>query len=167
MAELVKEAELAKGNDVDLLLFFDFVQAKRSYPPPATVVVSGGVARYGHESLLTVVEHEGKVLVWVAYTMAPVRINSHAGDGLELVKDFYESGIRQRALDLQHMQVDRQTGHVYFDAADAWCFRITDWMDPKLEVCMDAATKKRMHGAGIAIDPRNRRLYTQICQHTR
>ena len=153
-----RHGDYGGGGKVQLLKFNDWSTGKA---PASTVVVSGGVARYGHESLLTVVEHEGKVLVWVAYTMAPVRIYSDAGAGLELVKDFYESGIRQRALDLQHMQVDRQTGHVYIDAADAWCFRITDWQDPKFEVCMDAATKKRMHGANIAIDPRNRYLYTQ------
>ena len=138
-----------------LLKFNDW---SKDSAPAATVPVIGRIARFPHSSLLTVAEKDGEVMVWVAYTTLPVRVYRDTDAGLELVKDFYQAG-PQRALDLQHMQVDQGTGDVYFDDGHAWCFRISDWKDPKFELCVDSATKKRLVAASIAIDARGRYLY--------
>jgi len=101
-------------------------------------------------------------MVWVAYTTLPVRVYRDTGAGLELVKDFYESGTKQRCLDLQHMQVDQKTEDVYIDDASGWCFSVTDWKDPKFQLCMDSTTKKRIQASSVAIDARNRYLYAKF-----
>jgi len=76
------------------------------------------------------------------------------------VKDFYESGPRQRALDLQHMEVDRKTGDVYIPDSQGLLFRLRDWKNPRFEPClMDAKT--RINASSIAIDARGRHLYTK------
>ena len=142
-------------GQLTLLKFNDW---SKDDAPAVTIQLTKGVARYPHESLLAVVEHEGQVLVWVAYTLLPVRIYRDSGAGLELVKDFYEAG-PQRALDMQHMQVDPQTGSVYIDDAATWSFRLTDWQNPKFELLMDAETKDRLIAPNLALDPRNRLLY--------
>jgi len=103
-------------------------------------------------------EDNGELLVWVAYTTLPVRVYRDAGAKLELVKDFYEAG-PQRALDLQHMEVDQKTGDVYIADAQGYCFRVTDWKDPKFVLCMQDA-KTPLRASSIAIDARSRHLYT-------
>jgi NHL repeat len=145
------------GGKLALLKFNDW---SKDSAPAVTLPLAGNIGRFPPESMLTVVEKEGQVMVWVVYTTLPARVYKDTAAGLELVKDFYQAG-PQRALDLQHMQVDRKTGHVYIDDAAGWCFRITDWKDPRFRVCIDAATKKRIGGTSIAIDHRNRYLYAQ------
>jgi hypothetical protein len=146
------------GGKLALLKFNDW---SKDSAPAVTVPLAGNIGRYSHKSMLTVVEHKGQVLVWVAYTTLPVRVYRDTGTGLALVKDFYAAG-PQRALDLQHMQVDQKTGDVYIADAQGWCFRISDWKNPKFQLCIDAATKKQLKASSIAIDHRNRYLYAHF-----
>jgi hypothetical protein len=139
-----------------LLKFNDWSKDKT---PAVTLQLWDKVGKFTDHSTLAVAEREGQVMVWVVYTTLPARVYRDTGAGLELVKDFYQAG-PQRALDLQHMQIDRATGHVYVDDAAGWCFRITDWMNPKFEVCVDATTRKKLGATSVAIDSRNRYLYT-------
>jgi len=116
------------------------------------------VRYYSQPTHLAAVPSNGEVFVWAAYTQLPVRVFRDSGDKLELVKDFYEEG-PQRALDLQHIAVDSKTEHVYIPDGFDRCFRITDWSNPKFELCMqDEQTPLR--ALSVAIDSRNRRLYT-------
>ena len=133
-----------------LLKFNDW---SRDKTPAAQLHLRDGIGKFAEHSTMAVVEHEGQVLVWVAYTTLPVRIYKDTGTGLELFKDFYESGTRQRALDLQHMQLDRGTGDLYIDDASGHSFRITDWNAPEFQ--------NFEGGTSIAIDHRNRFLYAQ------
>ena len=156
-----------KGK-LQLLKFNDWSKDKS---PAAKVLLRDRVGKFSHHSTMAVVEHKGQVLVWVVYTTLPVRIYRDAGSGMELHKDFYEAG-PQRAMDLQHMQIDRKTGHVYIDDAAGWCFRLTDWKSPEFKACTTGGGKGRLGGSSIAIDHRNRYLYAQsrhnqpVCRYT-
>ncbi|MEQ8791895.1 MAG: hypothetical protein RIC55_36900 [Pirellulaceae bacterium] len=116
------------------------------------------VRHYSQRTHLAAVEAEGEVYVWAAYTTLPVRVFRDAGQRLEVVKDFYEAST-QRALDMQHLAVDAKTEHVYLPDGFNRCFRITDWSNPRLELCLqDEQTP--LSALSVAIDSRNRRLYT-------
>jgi NHL repeat len=145
-----------KGK-LTLLKFNDW---SKDSAPVLTLPLWDKVGKFPQESMMTVVEHKGQVMVWVAYNTLPVRIYRDTGAGLALVKDFYQAG-PQRALDLQHMQVDQKTEAAYIDDASGWFFRITDWKNPRFEPCMDSTTKKRITASSAAIDSRNRYLYAK------
>jgi hypothetical protein len=124
---------------------------------PVSTVRLCEVRHYSQPTRLAVVEFQGEVFVWVAYTTLPVRVYRDEGAELELVKDFYEAG-PQRALDLQHISVDSKTGDIYVPDGFDRCFRITDWDDPIFERCMqDEQTP--LPALSVAIDARNRWLY--------
>lgn len=144
------------GNgELKLLRFDDWT---KDDTPALTVPLRKGIGKFRENSLVTVVEDKGEILVWVAYTTLPVRVYRDTGAALELVRDFHEAG-PQRALDLQHMQVDQKTGDVYIADAQGFCFRIADWKNPQFVPCMlDAQTPLR--ASSIAIDPRSRHLYS-------
>ena len=128
---------------------------------PATVVpLRSKIGKRREGSLLAVVEDKGETLVWVAYTQLPVRIYKDAGKGLELLKDFYQSGPQQRALDLQHMEVDQATGDIYIADSQNCLFRLRDWKKPVFEPCL-ADAKTRIEAGSLAIDARSRLLYTK------
>jgi len=145
-------------GELKLLKFNDW---SKDAAPAVTLSLRGNIGKFPQESMMAVVEHKGQVMVWVAYTTLPVRIYTDTAAGLELVRDFYESGTKQRCLDLQHMQVDQKTEDVYIDDASGWCFRITDWKTPRFELCVDSTTKKRIQASSVAIDSRNRYLYAK------
>lgn len=157
-----RHGDYSGRGELKLLKFNDW---SKDTTPALTLLLTGGIAKFPQESLLTVVEHKGQVLVWVAYTTLPVRIYRDTGAGLELFKDFYESGTKQRCLDLQHMQVDQETEDVYVDDGAGWAFRITDWENPQFQPCMDSATKKPLAASSLAVDSRNRYLYAHY-HHT-
>ncbi|MHC4915106.1 MAG: hypothetical protein ACYTGB_06405 [Planctomycetota bacterium] len=142
---------------LELLKFNDWSKDKA---PAVKLPLWDKVGKFPDHSTMAVAEHKGQVMVWVVYTTLPARVYQDTGAGLKLVKDFYQAG-PQRALDLQHMQVDRKTGHVYIDDAAGWCWRLTDWKNPKFRLCVEAGTKKRIGGTSIAIDHRGRYLYAQ------
>ncbi|MCE9533780.1 MAG: hypothetical protein K8T89_22025, partial [Planctomycetes bacterium] len=144
------------GNgELKLLKFNDWT---KDDAPSVTVPLRSGIGKFRENSLLAVAEDKGELFVWVAYTTLPVRVYRDTGAKLELVKDFYEAG-PQLALDLQHMEVDQKTGDVYIADSQGFCFRITDWKEPKFVLCMqDASTPLR--ASSIAIDARSRHLYT-------
>lgn len=144
-------------GELALLKFSDW---NKDDAPVATVPLRGGIGKFRENSQLAVVEDRGDILVWVAYTTLPVRVYRDKGAALELVKDFYEAG-PQRALDLQHMQVDQKTGDVYVADAQGFCFRLTDWSSPQLVPCMQDA-KTLLRASSIAIDARSRHLYTHF-----
>ena len=129
------------GNgELQLLKFNDWT---KDDGPAVTVPLRSGIGKFRENSLLAVAEDKGEFYVWVAYATLPVRVYRDAGASLELVQDFYEVG-PQRALDLQHMEVDQKTGEVYFADAQGFCFRVTDWKDPQFELCrQDAKTPLR------------------------
>ncbi len=144
------------GNgELKLLKFSDWT---KDDAPSITVPLRSGIGKFRENSHLAVAQDKGELLVWVAYTTLPVRVYRDTGARLELVKDFYEAG-PQRALDLQHMEVDQKTGDVYIADAQGFCFRITDWKNPKFVLCMQDA-KTPLRASSIAIDTRNRHLYT-------
>ena len=136
-----------------LLKFSDWTKDAK---PSATVPLCL-IGTYPLRSFLATAKSDKGVFLWVAYSTLPARVYRDKGDGLDLVKDFYEAG-PQRALDLQHMIVDPGTGHVYI--ADGWnrCFRISDWNAPKFERCLTGA-KSLLQALDLAIDVRNRYLY--------
>ncbi|MGB2821956.1 MAG: hypothetical protein WBF17_13315, partial [Phycisphaerae bacterium] len=61
-------------------------------------------------------------------------------------------------LDLQHFVVDQKTGDLYVSDGFGSCFRVTDWTDPKLVLCMQDE-KTPLKAISLAIDARNRWLY--------
>lgn len=144
------------GNgELKLLKFSDWT---KDDAPAVTVPLRSGIGKFRENSHLAVAEDKGEIFVWVAYTTLPVRVYRDAGATLELVKDFYEAG-PQRALDLQHMEVDQKTGDVYIADAQGFCFRVTDWKNPKFELCLQN-DKTPLRASSIAIDARSRHLYT-------
>lgn len=144
------------GNgELTLLKFSDWM---RDDAPAGTMPLRSGIGKFRENSLLAVAEDQGEIYVWVAYTTLPVRVYRDAGATLELVKDFYEAG-PQRALDLQHMEVDHKTGDVYIADAQGFCFRVTDWKDPQFVLCRQG-DKMPLRASSIAIDARRRQLYT-------
>lgn len=144
------------GNgELTLLKFSDWT---KDDPPAVTLPLRSGIGKFRENSLLTVAENKGEIFVWVAYTTLPVRVYRDAGTTLELVKDFYEAG-PQRALDLQHMEVDQKRGDVYIADAQGFCFRISDWNDPKFELCRQDA-KTPLRASSLALDAHGRHLYT-------
>jgi hypothetical protein len=76
-----------------------------------------------------------------------------------LVKDFDRAN-DQWALDMQQMAVDAKTGDVYFADGFDRCFRVIDWAKPKFEMLM-SDQKIPIRGIALAIDARNRWLYTR------
>ncbi len=161
----------AKGR-LELLKFNDW---SKDRTPSAKLLVQDHIGRKPQGSKVAVIEHDGQVLVWVAYTTLPVRIFRDTGNGFEMTKDFYESGQKQRCLDLCHMQVDWMTEDVYFADGSARCFRIVNWEDPVFELCLDGDRIGKAKGgaqdssedghllaAGLALDVRNRYLYAHI-----
>ena len=144
------------GNgELKLLKFSDWT---KDDAPAVIVPLRSGIGKFRENSHLAVAEDQGEFYVWVAYATLPVRVYRDTGPSLELVKDFYAAG-PQRALDLQHMEVDQKTGDVYIADAQGFCFRVTDWNDPQFVLCkQDAQTPLR--ASSIALDARNRQLFT-------
>lgn len=126
--------------------------------PAVTEPLRTSIGKFRENSHLAVAEDKGEFFVWVAYTTLPVRVYRDAGATLDLVKDFYDAG-PQRALDLQHMEVDQKTGDVYLADAQGFCFRVTDWKDPQFVLCRQG-DKTPLRASSLAIDARNRQLYT-------
>jgi len=158
-----------RRGKLKLLKFNDW---SKDTAPAVTEFLSTTVGAFPYNSFLAVAEdrpskktgRKGGIMVWAAYVSLPARVYRDTGTGLELVKDFLESGIKQRPLDLQHMEVDKKTGDAYFANAWGWCHKITDWKNPKFVLCKVNA-KKHLNASSIGIDARNRYLYTHY-HHT-
>jgi hypothetical protein len=143
------------AGELKLLKFDDWTKADA----PSAAVRLCTVRHFSQPTHLAAARSEGGVFVWVAYSALPVRVYRSTDAGLELVKDFYEAG-DQRALDLQHFAVDERTGHIYLADGFGSCFRLADWAEPRFIRCMrDAKTPVR--AIALAVDARNRRLYTR------
>jgi hypothetical protein len=148
-------------GQLKLLKFNDWTRDKA---PSVTLLLRKDVGKFSERSYVAVTESAGKAMVWVAYTTVSARVYRDTGAGLQLVKDFYKGG--QRALDLEHMEVDGETGDVYFADGRGLCSRIRNWDDPRFEVCIDGATKKRLMASSLSVDSRNRYLYVHF-HHSR
>lgn len=144
------------GNGaLKLLKFNDW---SKDDAPALTVNLRNGIGKFRENSLLAIAEENGEHFIWVAYTTLPVRVYRDAGASLELVQDFYAAG-PQRALDLQHIEVDRKTENVYVADAQGFCFRVTDWERPKFDLCQQDP-KTPLRASSLAIDAENRQLFT-------
>ena len=146
-------------NGAGQLALLKFADWSKDETPAQVISLSKSVGKFPSCSRLAIAQDKGDVLVWVAYVTLPARVYRDAQAGLELVKDFYQSGCQQRALDLRHMMLDQKTGDAYFPDGHGFLFRIKDWKAPKFELCMlDAKTK--VNASSVAIDARNRQIYT-------
>jgi DNA-binding beta-propeller fold protein YncE len=142
-----------RKGELKLLRFNDWTRDSK----PSDTLPLCSVGTYPHGSQLAVAEAKGKVMLWVAYAVLPVRIYEDNGAGLKLVKDFYAAG-PQRCLDVQHMAVDPKTEDVYVTDVFKNAFRIRDWREPRFERCM-SGEKTPLRALSLAIDVRNRLLY--------
>jgi len=138
-----------------LLKFNDWTKDTK----PSAVVPLCNVGTYPLRSYLVVAASKGRVFLWVGYVTLPVRIYHDAGAGLKLVKDFYTSGAKQRCLDVQHIAADPKTERVFIADGFKRAFLIRDWTAPRFEPCM-TGEKKRLVALSIAVDSRNRFLFT-------
>lgn len=144
-----------RAGELKLLRFADW----RNDGAPSQILPLCRVHYYDQPTFLATAESNGETYVWVAYTALPVRVYRDGGTQLELVRDFDEAS-EQRCLDVQHMTVDAQTGHVYLADGFDNAFRVVDWDRPRFERLMqDENTPLR--ALCIAIDSRNRRLYAR------
>jgi DNA-binding beta-propeller fold protein YncE len=137
---------------VDLLKFTDW---RKEDAPAVRVRISETGFTDHHKSSYVVVCDTGTASnIWVAYTEMPVRIYRDDGRDMILLKDFYHSGDSQRCLGFDRMEVDQQTEEVYVldDHTSVW--KISDWKNP-------AFVKLPLKTASIAIDSRNRHIYTR------
>ena len=110
--------------------------------------------------------------IWVAFKDIPVQVLRDNGDKFELVKDFYESGKKQRFLGMNRMVADPGTESVFISGASLDLFKLTDWNAPKFVKCaMDPANKYplprptafvdkswKLPANDVAVDYRNRHL---------
>jgi hypothetical protein len=144
-----------RKGEMKLLKFNDW---SKDTKPSVELLLAKGVGTYRGRSYLATCKTAKGAFIWVAYTTLPVRVYRDKGNGLELAKDFYQAG-SQRALDLQHMAVDPKTEDVYVADGFKNAFRINDWKNPRFERCMTASGKKLV-ALSVAIDARNRYLYT-------
>jgi len=136
-----------------LLKFNDW---SKDTKPSATIPLCG-VSHFNQRTHLAVAESKGTVYVWVAYTALPVRVYTDKGGELELVKDFYQAG-PQRALDMQHMQVDRRNETVYLTDGFGCTFQLKDWGRPRFVRCLTTG-KKHLRALSMGIDTRNGFFY--------
>jgi len=123
-----------------------------------TMILKDDIGKRRESARLAAVEADGEVFVWVAYTTLPARVYRDSAAGLALHRDFLDAGT-QRALDVRHMMVDQTTGHAYLADSQGYLFRIRNWEKPVFELCMQEPGK-RLAASSIAIDPRERILYT-------
>ncbi|MBL8028394.1 MAG: T9SS type A sorting domain-containing protein, partial [Fibrobacteres bacterium] len=65
--------------------------------------------------------------IWVAFKDIGAQIFKESGDSVELVRDFYQSGKKQRFLGLQRMTVDPVTENLYIASGDYDVFKMTNW----------------------------------------
>ncbi len=146
-----------KRGNLQLLKFGDW--SKDAKPAETIVLIPKNVGIYHRvPSRILAVEYKGKVLIWIAHTMLPVRVYRDGGAKLELVKDFYQAG-PQRCLDVQHMAVDPRTENVYVADGFKKAFMVADWKNPQFERCMTAEGKP-LTALSVAVDVRNRHLFT-------
>ena len=141
-----------KGR-LTLLKFNDW---SKDTKPSATVPLCE-VRHFSQRTHLAVAESKGTVYVWVAYTALPVRVYEDKGGEIKLVKDFYTAG-PQRALDMQHMQVDPRNENIYLTDGFSCMFRLKDWDHPRFVRCLVTDTK-RLRALSMGIDTRNGFFY--------
>ncbi|MSQ93823.1 MAG: hypothetical protein EXR98_04620 [Gemmataceae bacterium] len=113
-----------------------------------------GYTGHHKHSYVVVCDTDKASNVWVAYTEMPVRIYRDDGKGLTLLKDFYRVEGAQRCLGFDRMEVDQRTEEVYVldDHTSVW--KVNDWKKPRF-------VKLPLKTASIAIDSRNRHIYTR------
>ncbi|MBA4187403.1 MAG: hypothetical protein C0467_05220 [Planctomycetaceae bacterium] len=137
---------------VNLLKFLDW---RKDEKPTATLRVSEtGYTDHHKRSYVVVCDTDKASNVWVAYTEMPVRIYRDDEKGLTLLKDFYRVEGAQRSLGFDRIEVDQRTEEVYLldDHTSVW--KLTDRKKPQF-------VKLPLKTASIAIDSRNRHLYTR------
>jgi DNA-binding beta-propeller fold protein YncE len=140
-----------------LLKFADW---SKDTDPVQAIPLSETVGKFASFSHVAVALDKDATFVWTAYTTLPARVFREGAAGLELVKDFYQSGPRQRALDMQHMMLDQKTGDAYLADSSGFVFRVRDWNKPQFELCMHDA-KTKMVASSIAIDSQQRTLFAR------
>lgn len=137
---------------VNLVKFTDW---RKDDKPAVTWRVSDtGYTGHHKHSYVVVCDTDKASNVWVAYTEMPVRIYRDDGKGMTLLKDFYRVENAQRCLGFDRMEVDQRTEEVYVldDHTSVW--KVGDWKKPRF-------VKVPLKTASIAIDSRNRHIYTR------
>jgi hypothetical protein len=142
---------------IKLLKFADWQTATA---PSSSIKLCDVFASYANRlrSLLLAVDTPGGVNVWVAYKDMSPRIYRDSGGALTLLRDFHETGQRQRCLDLGRIAVDAARDTVYVADSFSSMFRVEDWKAPRLEPCETAAGSP-VKGNHVAIDERRHHLY--------
>lgn len=118
-----------------------------------------------------------KKRIWIGYKDLPVRIYREKGKELELVRDFYQSGQKLRYLAFRSMVVDPVTDTAYFASGCSDVWKLKDWEKADFRQCRDTKDQPKgdTHGrsthprqifaADVAIDSRNRYLFTRQCNN--
>ncbi len=150
-----------RDKDFRVLKFADW--EKDAKPAVETVITPHQpVGLYRGRTHLALVKSGNRKLLWVAFVALPVHIYEDRGNGLALVKDFYEVGA-QRAVDMEHMAVDPRTEAVYVHGGFGNLFGLEDWSKPELRHCRIEGEKSGGHAMGtalgFAIDPRREFFY--------
>ena len=135
--------------------FLKFTDWQKDDKPAVTLRVSNtGYTGHHKHSYVVVCDTDTASNVWVAYTEMPVRIYRDDAKGFRLLKDFYRVENAQRCLGFDRMEVDQKNEEVYVldDHTSVW--KVGDWKKPRF-------VKLPLKTASIAIDARNRHIYTR------
>lgn len=163
-------------GDVQLLRFDSW--AKDDKPAlQMKLCVNDLVLNPRERTYLRIVGSGSKKRVWVGYKDLPVRIYREKGRELELVRDFYQSGQKLRFLAFRNLVADPATDTVYLasGANDIW--KLRDWEKADFQSCLASAdlprkeawgpTLRHIIAADVALDSRNRFLFTRQCSNER
>lgn len=144
--------EFSGRGQVNLLKFADW--RKDDKPAVSFRVSDTGYTDHHKQSYVVVCDTDKASNVWVAYTEMPVRIYRDDGTDMTLLKDFYRVDGAQRCLGFDRIEADQRTEEVYVldDHASVW--KVGDWKNPRF-------VKVPLKTASIAIDSRNRHIYTR------
>lgn len=153
---LTRYGDYTGKGELHLLKFNDWQHDKA---PSLDLKLSGNVGKFPECARLAIARDGKDTFVWVAYTILPARVFRDTGNALELVKDFYASGPKQRALDMRCATLDTATGDAYVADGHSYLFRVSDWQTCELEVCR-TEDGQPLRAANVAIDPHKRILYT-------
>lgn len=165
-------------GDVQLLRFDDWA---RDVKPSLQMklCVNDMVIMPRERTHIRIVGTGAKKRLWIGYKDLPVRIFRENGRELELVRDFYQSGQKLRYLAFRSMVVDPVTETLYFASGCSDVWKLRDWEKAEFRQCRDAADQPRADISGrsthprqilaaeVALDSRNRFLFTRQCNNSR
>ncbi|MBL8025510.1 MAG: T9SS type A sorting domain-containing protein [Fibrobacteres bacterium] len=133
------------------------------------------VATLGRDRTYLIINGTGtSKRIWIAFKDIGAIVFKENGANLEVVKDFYNSGKKQRFLGFQRMAVDPKTEAVFIASGSGDFFKLTNWDNPVYEKCsLDVASATHSNWAyGIGtrqivtsdfgIDAKNRSLVVAL-----